>query len=81
MSLANSLSNCANENALSDLQTAIFLAHASAMGAFSNVMINLAGIKDEEYREKTRSKIDAIQNQIEQDTTEAIGAIASRTRQ
>ena len=81
MSLANSLSNCANANALSDLQTAIFLAHASAMGAFSNVMINLAGIKDEEYREKTRSKIDAIQKQIEQDKTEAIGAIASRTRQ
>jgi len=81
MSLANSLSNCANENALSDLQTAIFLAHASVMGALSNVMINLAGMKDEEYREKTRSKIEAIQKQIEQEKTQALGAIASRTRQ
>jgi glutamate formiminotransferase / formiminotetrahydrofolate cyclodeaminase len=78
MWLAKSLSNCANEKVLSDLQTAIFLAHASAMGALSNVTINLAGIKNEQYREKTRLKIEAIQKQIELDKTAAIAAIASR---
>jgi len=41
----------------------------------------LAGIKDDEYRAKTGSKIDAIQKQIEQDKTETIAAIASRARQ
>jgi len=81
MSLANSLSNCANENALSDLQTAIFLAHASAMGALANVTINLTGIRNEEYRARIRSRIDAIQKQIEQDKTETIAAIATRVRE
>jgi glutamate formiminotransferase/formiminotetrahydrofolate cyclodeaminase len=81
LSLAKSLSECANENALSDLQTAIFLAHASVIGALSNVTINLVGMKDEEYQKKTRSKIEAIHKQIEKDKTEAIQAIASRTNQ
>lgn len=81
LSLAKSLSECANENALSDLQTAVFLAHAGVMGALSNVTTNLAGIEDKEYQEETGSKVEAIRKQIEQDKSEAIKAIASRTKQ
>lgn len=80
LSVAKSLTDCANENALSDLQTAIFLAHSSVMGAISNVTVNLAEVKDEKYRNETRSKIQAIQKQTEQDKMEAIDSIASRTR-
>ena len=81
LSLAKSLSERGNERALSDLQTAVFLAHASSMGALSNVAINLAGIKDEEYQKRTRSRIEAIQKQIDQDKSAAIETIASRTKQ
>jgi glutamate formiminotransferase/formiminotetrahydrofolate cyclodeaminase len=80
LSLAKSLSECANENALSDVQTAVFMAYASVMGALSNVTINLGGIKDEEYKNSMKSKTDAIQRQCELDKAEAIRAIASRTK-
>ena len=51
LSLARTLAEFGNENALSDLQTAIHLAHAGTLGAISNVTINLAAIKDEELQE------------------------------
>jgi formiminotetrahydrofolate cyclodeaminase len=41
LSLSKSLSECGNKNALSDVQTAVFLSHASTLGALSNVSINL----------------------------------------
>jgi glutamate formiminotransferase/formiminotetrahydrofolate cyclodeaminase len=77
LSLSRSLSDCANENALSDLQAAIFLAYASVMGALSNVAINLIGVRDEEYQKRTRSRVDLVQKQTEQDKNEAIEAAAS----
>jgi len=81
LSLAKSLSECGNESAFSDLQTAVFLAHASTMGALSNVATNLAGIKDEEYQKRIRSRLEAIQEQIDQEKSAAIETIASRTKQ
>jgi formiminotetrahydrofolate cyclodeaminase len=80
LSLAKSLSHFCNENAFSDLETAVFLAHASSLGALSNVAINLAGIRDEEYQKRIRSRLEAIQKQIEQDKSAAIATIASRTK-
>jgi glutamate formiminotransferase/formiminotetrahydrofolate cyclodeaminase len=80
LSLAKALSECANENALSDLQTAIFLAHAGVMGALSNVAINLVGIKEDEYQKTIRSRVELIQKQIEQDKNAAIEVVASRTK-
>ena len=81
LSLAKSLSECGNERAFSDLQTAVFLAHASSMGALSNVATNLAGIKDEGYQKRIRSRLEAIQEQIDRDKSAAIETIASRTKQ
>jgi glutamate formiminotransferase/formiminotetrahydrofolate cyclodeaminase len=80
LSLARSLSEFANENALSDAQTAVFLAHSSVMAALSNVAINLGGIKDEEYRSSTRSKVEALEKQCESDKAGAVAAMASRTK-
>jgi glutamate formiminotransferase/formiminotetrahydrofolate cyclodeaminase len=80
LSLAKSLSDFCNEKAFSDLQTAVFLAHASTMGALSNVATNLAGIRDEEYQKRIRSRLEAIQKQIDQDKSAAIETIASRTK-
>lgn len=78
ISLVRSLAEYGNENALSDLQTAVFLAHASVLGALSNVTINLAGIKDEAYQETMRSKVQAVEIQAEQEKSEAIKVLASR---
>jgi len=81
LTLAKSLSEYANESALSDLQTAVFLAHASVLGALSNVTINLAGMKDEAYRLTMRSKVEAVQREAEQEKSEAIRMLGSRTKQ
>jgi glutamate formiminotransferase/formiminotetrahydrofolate cyclodeaminase len=80
LSLAKSLSDCANENAVSDLQVAIFLAHASVMGAISNVAINLSGVRDEEYRKGTSSRVGLVQKQSELDKKEAMDRLASRRK-
>jgi glutamate formiminotransferase/formiminotetrahydrofolate cyclodeaminase len=80
LSLSKSLSDCANENALSDLQTATFLAYASAMGALSNVTINLIGVRDEEYQNRIRSRVDLVQKQTEEDKNGAIDTLASRRK-
>jgi glutamate formiminotransferase/formiminotetrahydrofolate cyclodeaminase len=80
LSLSRSLSGCANENALSDLQTATFLAYASVMGALSNVAINLTGIRDEEYQNRIRSRVDLVQKQTEQDKNGAIDMLAYRRK-
>lgn len=78
LSAANRLAEFANENTFSDLQTAIFLAQASALGAASNVTINLAGIKDQDYQKRIRMKIDAILKQTETEKSGALSAIARR---
>ena len=77
--LAKSLSESANENALSDLQTAVFLAHASALGAMSNVTINLPGIKDVEYVNHAGLRLGELQSQIDSSRSEALAMLSSRT--
>jgi glutamate formiminotransferase/formiminotetrahydrofolate cyclodeaminase len=80
LSLSKSLAEYGNENALSDLQTATFLAHASTLGALSNVSINLASMKDEDYCKQTQAQIEKLQAQIEKDKTEALRALSTRTK-
>lgn len=80
ISLARSLAEYGNQNVLSDLQTAVFLAHASVQGALSNVTINLAGIIDEGYQETMKSKVQAVRRQAEQEKSQAVEMLASRTK-
>jgi len=79
LDLANRLSEDASINAISDLQTAIFLAHASALGALANVNINLKGISDEEYRAHMQAKVAEIQNQLDSSRSNSLGIIAKRS--
>jgi glutamate formiminotransferase/formiminotetrahydrofolate cyclodeaminase len=77
--LARQLSTDANLNAISDLQTAIYVAHASALGALANVNINLAGTKDHEYRSQMQSRVAAIQTELDRNKSEALNVIAKRS--
>ncbi|MGD0690140.1 MAG: glutamate formimidoyltransferase [Candidatus Bathyarchaeia archaeon] len=78
LSLARTLAEFGNQNALSDLQTAIHLAHAGALGAISNVTINLAAIKDESYKKQAGARLEALQKQIEADKSAALAVLANR---
>jgi glutamate formiminotransferase/formiminotetrahydrofolate cyclodeaminase len=78
--LAKSLGEYANENAISDLQTAVHLAYAGAHGASSNVAINMASIKDEDYKKRTKTKLDALYMQIEDDKAKALAVVALRSK-
>ncbi len=80
LALAKRLAQFANENALSDLQTAVFLGHASGLGAISNVTINLAGLKGEEYKKQVKIKLAVIEKQIENDRSDTLSAVAGRNR-
>jgi glutamate formiminotransferase/formiminotetrahydrofolate cyclodeaminase len=64
-SLARTLTRLAEENIRSDLETAFYIAHAAALGAISNVKINLLGIRDEQYRKQTELKLTEIEEQLE----------------
>ena len=77
--LARQLSTDANMNAISDLQTAIYVAHASALGALANVNINLAGTKDDKYRAQMQSRVAAIQTELDRNKSEALDVIAKRS--
>lgn len=80
IALAKSISGLANANVLSDLQTALYLADAGTRGALSNVEINLASIKDDEYQKETRSKVEEIRKRIGHDKSEALKAISSKVK-
>ena len=72
LSLARSICEFTDKNLLSDLQTAAFLAHASTLGAMSNVTINLARMRDEQYVKQVRLRLDELQQQIEGDKSEVL---------
>jgi glutamate formiminotransferase/formiminotetrahydrofolate cyclodeaminase len=80
LSAARNLAEYANINALSDVQTAISLAHAAFLGATANVTINLPGIKDPEYRKRLEEKLIPLQRQVEKDESGALTVLASRNK-
>ena len=48
----------------SDLQVARLMSVAAAKGALANVEINLEGLKDQEYVQKTRARVVELRNQL-----------------
>ncbi|MCX5797895.1 MAG: glutamate formimidoyltransferase [Elusimicrobia bacterium] len=54
-----------NPNAASDAGVAGLMARAAALGAYYNVLINLAGIKEKAWRTKTLQRADAALAQVE----------------
>ncbi len=63
----------ANEQALSDAGVSGLCARTAAEGAFYNVIINLAGIRDEQYVADTRAKAEALLAEVHR-RTDALGA-------
>jgi glutamate formiminotransferase/formiminotetrahydrofolate cyclodeaminase len=57
-----------NQNSLSDSGVAGLTASAAAEGALYNVMINLAGIEDETFKEETAQKAVQLNNQVREIT-------------
>jgi len=80
LSAAKRLVECANMNAISDLETAIGAAHAGFLGAAANVKINLAGIKDLEYSKRIKDKLNSLQRQVDLDQGGAYSGLASRSK-
>ena len=80
LDLAVKLASSSNMNAISDLQTATFLAHSTALGALSNVSINLSGIKDEGFRLRMQEEVDRVKRDIEGSKAKTLAIIASRQR-
>lgn len=78
LSQAESLAEFGNESALSDLQTAAYLAHSSIQGAFANVNINLQGIRDSQYCDKISSKVNELQNNADQNRSQTIAIVSGR---
>jgi glutamate formiminotransferase / formiminotetrahydrofolate cyclodeaminase len=79
LSIAKGLAEFGNENALSDVQTAVHLAHASALGALSNVAINLATIKDESYKKEMSTRLESLQKEVETEKAAALAVLAKRS--
>jgi glutamate formiminotransferase/formiminotetrahydrofolate cyclodeaminase len=78
--VARKLANSANLNALSDLQTALSLAQAGLAGAAANVEINLASIKDSQFRRQVEEKLHSIEKTAEKNRSEGFELLASRSK-
>ncbi|MCP4599683.1 MAG: glutamate formimidoyltransferase [Proteobacteria bacterium] len=54
-----------NQNSLSDAGVAVLAARTAAMGAYYNVLINLAGIKDNDFKKQVKTRADTLIKKIE----------------
>lgn len=61
-----------NRNSISDAGVAALTARTAAEGAYLNVRINLAGIRDESFKEKTLSEADELRSEIVRHTEETV---------
>ena len=64
LDLADATAERGNQNSLSDSGVAVLSARTAAMGAYYNVLINLAGIDDKAFVAETRAKADKVAAQV-----------------
>jgi methenyltetrahydrofolate cyclohydrolase len=62
--LAKKMREIGNKNALSDAETAIYLAQASVLGSWSNVHVNLNSIRDSDFVKNETSKLQPVVEEI-----------------
>lgn len=67
-----------NPNALSDAGVGALMAHSGVMGALFNVAINLASIKDPEFRERLQADKDRMMREADGLRQEVMSALAAR---
>lgn len=70
-----------NQNSLSDAGVAVLAARTAAMGAYYNVLINLAGIDDVGFKAEVKAKADGLVQQIEERCTALDATILAKLRE
>ena len=70
MELIDEIAEKGNQNSISDAGVAAINAYAGAEGAYMNVIINLAGIEDNEFNEKIRASSKDLLDKINAKTKE-----------
>ena len=70
-----------NPNSLSDAGVAAFMARAAAIGAYCNVLINLPGIQDAQWRGETLSKADRLLSEARKKADEVEGSVLRRLKE
>lgn len=66
LKLAKEMAFFGNKNALSDAGVAGLLGVAACRGAAYNVLINLPGLKDEEFVTKTKTRLDELLKEVKE---------------
>ena len=69
------LRKIANPNLLSDVAVAAILLHSALRGAKMNVLVNLAGLKDEQVVDEVKEEIDELENLATISCNETVEAI------
>jgi formiminotetrahydrofolate cyclodeaminase len=77
---ASAASKIGTKHALSDIRTARHLLNASISGAFENVMVNLALIRDERVRSELIGDVQAIQAELGDANAAIDAALEGRER-
>ncbi len=78
LNLAEELAEKGNKNALSDAGVAALTAYTAGYAAYLNVLINLGGITDKKYVEKTKSHANEILKKIKEEHTKIVEKVTSQ---
>lgn len=78
LELANICADKSNVNSISDAGVSAVEARAAADGAMYNVLINLGGIKDEEFKAKTKQEADKLIEEIHALAEEVTNLVKSK---
>lgn len=76
--IASKVAEKGNKNALSDAGCALLQARSSCQGAYFNVLINLQGIKDEDFKRELSSKAKDILDRVLRETESKIKEVQEK---
>ncbi|MEO0258022.1 MAG: glutamate formimidoyltransferase [candidate division WOR-3 bacterium] len=76
--IASKVAEKGNKNALSDAGCALLQARSSCQGAYFNVLINLQGIKDEDFKREVSSKAKDILDRVLRETESKIKEVQEK---
>ncbi len=80
MELADELADKGNVNAISDAGVAALSGYTAAYSAYLNVMINLGGLSDKDYKEKTAKEAEELLNEIAKKKEEILEKVMGKLK-
>ncbi len=80
MELADELADKGNVNAISDAGVAALSGYTAAYSAYLNVMINLGGLNDSDYKEKTAKEVEELLNEIAKKKDEILEKVMAKLK-